>query len=258
MEKETLATGIIVASIVLVILSVFTILFVILYVRKKRILYKKQIELQQKFNDDLQATRINVEKQIYTDIGDEMHDNICQELSEVRVLLNILEKKNNIITPELSNSKEAVSNVLAHTRNLAHSIKAINVDEISLVDVIDKQVQRINKYQTLKASLQVNGDRVFTSQRINLFVYQATAEALQNCYKHASATTIEFLLNYQSRGLELVISDDGKGFDSSLVNQETSTGINSFNKKAAFLKGNCKIESKLGVGTTITLYLPYE
>lgn len=258
MEKDSIIIAVVVATILLIIFSVFTFLFVILYVRKKRILFKKEIELKQAFNDELNQTRINVEKQIYADIGDEIHDNICQELSEVKVLLNYIEKKNNFTSPEFANTKEAVSNVLTHTRNLAHSIKAINVDAYSLVDIINKQVQRINKYQTLKASLQVTGNIFPTSQRINLFIYQATAEALQNCYKYAQASSISFLLNYQQQGLQVVITDNGNGFDVNNVNSEASTGIESLHKKATFLKGSCTIESKIGIGTTILLYLPYE
>jgi hypothetical protein len=258
MEKDSIIIAVVVATILLIIFSVFTFLFVILYVRKKRILFKKEIELKQKFNDELNETRLTIEKQIYADIGDEIHDNICQELSEVKVLLNYIEKKNNFTSTEFANTKEAISNVLTHTRNLAHSIKAINVEDYSLVDVITKQVQRINKYKTLKASLQVTGTIFPTSQRINLFVYQATAEALQNCYKYAQATCINFLLTYQQQGLEVVITDDGKGFDTSHVNTDPSTGIESLHKKASFLKGSCKIESKVGNGTSISLYLPYE
>lgn len=258
MEEKVIVTAIVVATLIFSILGISTFLFAILYVRKKRLLLKKQLALQQEFNNELNSTRAVIEKQVYGDIGDQLHDNLCQELSEVSILLNVIEKKYQFAKPELYNSKEAISHALVSARNLAHAIKAINVNEINLIDILRKHVNRINKYQTLKASVEVIGEVVTTSSRINLFIYQACAEALQNCYKYAEATSISFTLNYLPTGLQLSIIDDGKGFDINLINKESQTGLESLNKKTQFLKGSCKVESKVGLGTTIILYLPYE
>jgi hypothetical protein len=79
-------------------------------------------------------------------------------------------------------------------------------------------------------------------------------EALNNAVKYADATAIRVELRIDDRTLALVVADDGKGFD--LANAERSMGLNNMEKRASELAAQLRIESKIGSGTTVSLFVP--
>jgi signal transduction histidine kinase len=90
--------------------------------------------------------------------------------------------------------------------------------------------------------------------RVRHDLFLAVKEALNNVVRHASATEVEFGVSVEEGALEIVIADNGKGFDSSLG--PNGNGLNNLRARLTTLGGNCAIESRLGHGTTVSIRLP--
>jgi hypothetical protein len=56
--------------------------------------------------------------------------------------------------------------------------------------------------------------------------------------------------------IEMVVEDNGKGFNPDLIDTTTSMGLRSIKSRISFLNGTTIIESTLGTGTTISVYIP--
>ena len=84
-------------------------------------------------------------------------------------------------------------------------------------------------------------------------IYRLIQEAVNNAIKHAKASQIDVSLTESNNKINIVISDNGKGFD--LATAEIGNGLNTMKKRASELKGNFKIESTEN-GTSIYLSLP--
>ena len=86
-------------------------------------------------------------------------------------------------------------------------------------------------------------------------------EAFNNIAKYAQATEVNVSLSRENKKLRLVIADNGKGFDPSLVAKNNLTGsgygLNNMKRRASRVKGNLEIFSKPGEGTRIEAEFPY-
>ncbi|MFT6133857.1 MAG: signal transduction histidine kinase [Cyclobacteriaceae bacterium] len=84
-------------------------------------------------------------------------------------------------------------------------------------------------------------------------LYRLIQEAVNNTLKHAEATTMAINLESNSKGVRLLIVDDGKGFNTSLSSE--GTGLQNMEKRAAEIHGNVEITSDLGKGTTVLVLI---
>jgi len=99
-------------------------------------------------------------------------------------------------------------------------------------------------------------DYVLSSrQKRNLLLI--TKEAWHNTAKHANATKVRLQFKQSGEGLQLLISDDGGGFDSPEPNASTGGyGLDNMREKATSIGGQIRIESAVGEGTSLTINTP--
>jgi signal transduction histidine kinase len=88
--------------------------------------------------------------------------------------------------------------------------------------------------------------------RHNLFL--AVKEALNNVIRHASATEVELQMTWADHRLEIVIADNGRGFDGSAIRR--GHGLVNLQERLKTLNGQCHIESQPGKGTTVKFIVP--
>ena len=91
-------------------------------------------------------------------------------------------------------------------------------------------------------------------------IYRIAQEALANACKHARAQHIEMMLSGNDEYVELVVQDDGRGFDPDMVAQigeGQHFGLTGMNERAKLLGGIISIQSALGAGTRIAARAPY-
>jgi signal transduction histidine kinase len=88
-------------------------------------------------------------------------------------------------------------------------------------------------------------------------LYLMCKEALQNIVKHSSATGATIWLRLTGRAFEVVITDNGRGFDLASASS-AGFGLGNLRERARRMGGTCKIESLAGKGTTVTMSVPLE
>src|SRR5207302_1725765 len=98
----------------------------------------------------------------------------------------------------------------------------------------------------------MNGKKLVMEQRRDLYLIYK--ESLNNIYKHAEASTVWVLASVEMHRLYLVIRDDGKGFSTKQVSYRN--GLKNLRWRTERWKGDFKIESGKGEGTTITVSMP--
>src|SRR5690606_8432728 len=96
-------------------------------------------------------------------------------------------------------------------------------------------------------------DLTFTSVE-GMNIYRIIQEAINNALKYADASAIDVQFKKVEDELFVSISDNGKGFDPSTV--EEGNGLNNMKKRAHEIDGNVSIQSELTKGTTVQLQMP--
>jgi signal transduction histidine kinase len=85
-------------------------------------------------------------------------------------------------------------------------------------------------------------------------LFLAFKEALNNIVRHASATEVELQMNQSDHRLEIVIADNGRGFDLNSVRR--GNGLTNLYERLEALNGQCHVEARPGKGTTVKLTVP--
>ena len=125
MEKASgdLIGAIIIASIILVIIVVFSLLFFLLYIKKKTTLHQQNENMKVAFQQELLQTQIEIQEETFAYISEEIHDNIGQVLSFLKLNLTVdaANSKEELIE-KIEGSQEIVTQVIKDVRALSKSL----------------------------------------------------------------------------------------------------------------------------------------
>ena len=90
----------------------------------------------------------------------------------------------------------------------------------------------------------------------SLCLFRVAQEALRNVSRHAHASRVSVSLGPKNKGVCMVVTDDGVGFDPNERSSHASLGHASMRERVALVEGKLAIESGSGRGTTVTVWMP--
>jgi two-component system NarL family sensor kinase len=256
-DKEIIVTAII-AAFLMILLSLIVILSIIRYQRKQRIFLTEKQNLKFTYEQELLKSRLEVQEQVFNTISQEIHDNVGQTLSLAKVQANILTEEGVSNSELLEAIKESISTALSDLRDIARSLSSEKIQMMTLTELVDKELKRINKAGILKASLLLDGERRDLEYRQKLILFRMVQECLQNIIKHAQASVVAIRICFTGDQIEVAIMDDGKGFDPGLAERSDGLGLQHIISRAALIGGRVSVDSAPGRGTQIYIYIPYD
>jgi signal transduction histidine kinase len=89
-------------------------------------------------------------------------------------------------------------------------------------------------------------------------IYRIVLEAVNNIVKHAQAKNVIVQLTQYDTYINVLIEDDGIGFDKNLVLKEHGIGLNNIFSRVDYMKGTVDIDTKPRAGTVINIDIPYK
>jgi two-component system NarL family sensor kinase len=110
----------------------------------------------------------------------------------------------------------------------------------------------------LKVNLTTFGLQERLNQDIEIVLYRVIQEAVNNVIKHAEANTLDIQLTKDNEGVNAMIEDNGKGFDTSLSDKFDGIGLKNIRTRVTFLKGTVEFSSGIEQGTLIAIFIPYK
>ncbi len=242
---------------VIFLLVLFVVIFFIAFQRRKNKFLIERYEAQQRFNKEIEQSKLEIQEQTFKNIAWELHDNVGQLLSVVNIQLNIL----NHSVPEEFN--ESISETKGVVKEAVHEIrtlsKLLNNDVVlknGLLTSIEIEIERFNKLSFLEAALKVDGNKVAIKNTDEILIFRILQEFLSNVIKHAKAKKLFVHLDYKEESLEILAKDDGVGFDSD--QKTSSSGVETMRSRAELLDAELSISSEKGKGTVLSLKYPYK
>ena len=193
-------------------------------------------------------------------IATELHDSVASSLTAVILGLSRARPAIEACEPryrEIINSSIAMlQNVTDETRQLMNSLRPPMLDDFGLISSIrwfKEQYGSLNPELTTEMEITIEENMIPAQLKIVLF--RIIQEAFTNIAKHSRAQTANLYLKQTENRLNLVIADDGAGFDPDAVdsNKELNKGfgIMSMKERAQLSGGNLTIDSDRGQGTII-------
>ncbi|MBT8273635.1 MAG: tetratricopeptide repeat protein [Bacteroidia bacterium] len=195
-------------------------------------------------------------------ISRDLHDNIGSQLTFIISSIDNLKYGFKIDDDKLTNTLDGISTFTKETiYELRDTIWAMNKNEIAFDDLQSRISNFIEKADlaSTKTTFSTEIDHNITDEMSfssvdGMNIYRIIQEAVNNAIKYAEATVIQLKMELRTDTLAISVSDDGKGFVESDVEQ--GNGIKNMKKRSLELKAGFMIDSKLSKGTTVQLLVP--
>lgn len=189
-------------------------------------------------------------------LAKELHDGLGGLLSGVKFSLSNM-KGNLISTADnmavFERALDMIDGSIRELRRVAHNMMPEILTKFGLDEALKEYCHIINNTQLLKVKYQALGLGHRPDKSTEIIVYRIVQELLNNIMKHAGATEAFVQLIRQDKRLNLVVEDNGRGFDPSFPENNTGTGWVNIRSRVDYLKGELDIHSEPGKGTLVNI-----
>jgi two-component system sensor histidine kinase UhpB len=188
-------------------------------------------------------------------VARDLHDEVNQSLTGLLLRLEaVREAAPPELEPELAETRTLANQAMRELLSLARQLRPTALDDLGLVAAIAGQVEQLARGD-VAAGFEDEGDFSDLSDDAQLVVYRVAQEALSNAARHSGASQVEVRLRrLGDGGVELSVSDDGRGF--AFDESERGLGIGGMRERALLIGATLTVESRPGLGTTIRLLTP--
>ena len=251
-QQEDFLITIVIASVFFVLIGIFLMILVFYFLRRQRKNRMEKEDMRNRFEQTLLNTQLEIQEHTFNYISQEIHDNIGQILSLVRINMNVLSEK--FGEDNFDTTDELLGKAIRDLRNLSHNLNSNRLKEIGIVEGLRSliiQLDKTEKYTT--EFISPENALSFMNNDHCLILYRMVQEVIHNILKHANATHI--ILEIKPKGnisYFVTITDNGKGFDmKALQGQNTGIGLQNIFSRAKLINATVKVNSKKGEGTSI-------
>ena len=226
------------------------------YQNKQKIQLQKEILHQQ----DLATKAVmNAEDNERKRMATHLHDGIGQLLTAANMNMSVLddykEDEHNFANV-LHKTQDILMEAMADVRTLSHQIMPNMLIKNSLSDALRDLISKTNSPK-LQIDLKMEGLKNDLNQNIQVVMYRVIQECINNTIKHAKANRVEISLIQSNTMIEAIFKDDGVGFNPLKISSKNDgLGLDNIKSRIDMLKGDLKIKSAEGQGTSIVMKIP--
>jgi PAS domain S-box-containing protein len=219
--------------------------------RLEKELLANELEHQKAIN---QAT-VDSQEQERSEIGKELHDNVNQVLTTTKLYLDLARSNPDLKDELIEKSTKNILSVINEIRQLSRSLMNPSIGDLGLIDSIHDLIENINLTRKLHVSLKaepVIEDLLDKSQKLTVF--RIIQEGLNNAIKHSKATLVTINFAHQNNKAEVIIEDNGIGFDVQTVKK--GAGLKNIQNRIYLIGGWHAISSRPGAGSKLVINFP--
>ncbi|WP_175948396.1 PAS domain-containing sensor histidine kinase [Burkholderia pyrrocinia] len=214
---------------------------------------------------DLSANLQNVREDEKTRIARELHDDLGQQLTALKIDLSSVElglagvaAPNTGVREQLGGMHRLIDSTVASVRRIAADLRPVMLDDLGLVPAIEWLVNDFTRRYKITVDRDIAPvDTAFTSTGATT-LFRIVQEALTNVARHADATNVKLALKVEDGYCMLRIADNGhsapeNGRD---MRDRPSFGLIGIRERARMLDGTVTLDNRTGAGFTITVTQP--
>ena len=235
----------------------FVVVFFIAFQRRKNKFLIERLEAQQRFQEELANSQLEIQEQTFKNIAWELHDNVGQLLSVANLQLNMLINVSaENMKGQIQETKDVIVATVEEVRSLSKTMNTEVILNNGLVKSVQVELERFNRLNFLQADLKIDGDDDRSIKNEDeIIIFRILQEFFSNVIKHARANKLFVHLDYKKDALEINVVEDGVGFN--MAKKSHSSGLRNMNSRAKLLGAEFKLQSALGEGTQLLLIYPY-
>lgn len=223
---------------------------------------KAEEELKASYNAvrSLTAHLQNIREEERTNIAREIHDELGQQLTVLKMDVAWLNKRfqgpDEKVNQRLKDLLTMLDETVQSVRRISSQLRPSLLDDLGLTAAIEWQLGEFEKRAGIKAVFDAPHDEVRIPDASKTALFRIFQESLTNVARHSGARNLAVSLKVADKSLVMTISDDGTGFDPQKVSEKRTLGILGMKERTEMIGGTYEINSKPGTGTTVSVSVP--
>ena len=189
-------------------------------------------------------------------IAKELHDSLGQLLSSAKLNMSSLEdgipKEDEYL---LKNSLTIIDDAVKEVRNISHNMMPTALMNYGLIEATSALVKKVNDSRQISVNFVKDNFSLTLEKETEIAIYRIIQEILNNMIKHSKANQIDLQFSNNNRNFQLLIKDNGTGFDTSLIKNSQGIGWQNIYSRVSMLNGTISVDSQTGKGTEITIQM---
>ncbi len=190
----------------------------------------------------------------------ELHDTIGSILSATKYAFKSMENSLEKLLTENKGHYQKINGMLdealENVRRISHDMASGILVEKGITGALQQLCDTLQTSGNIQILLNTHGfdQKIDYTTEVNL--YRIVQEILTNVIKHSNATQVNIQLVKSKKNINLVVDDNGKGFDPNDSSLRKGIGLSNIDKRVKKLAGKWNIDSGKGIGTTIVIDVP--
>jgi signal transduction histidine kinase len=250
---------VIIVSAIFLIAPAFLITYIIISNRRKRKHYQEKELLQKDFESKLLRNQVEVQEQTLQAVAYDLHDHIGQILSLTAMTLGSVDLDDTgKLAEKINHAEDLAKRCIRELRGLSRLFHGEELLSKGLVKAIEFELEWIRKSVSCNVVF-VNDSFIAPtgSQDKEIIIFRLFQEVFNNAVKHARASEIVVKLSNKDQYAHLSVTDNGTGFNvTETLDKRQGMGLHNIQKRTGLVNGKAEINSAVGKGTSINIYIP--
>ena len=210
----------------------------------------------------LAARLIGAQETARTRIARDLHDDVCQELAILSMAIGDLSER--LADVGDSETRQALSALQARAHDLVQGVRRLSHDlhpstlrHVGLATALEAHCIEVEQRYDVQVSVATDADLRELPGDTAVALYRIAQEALRNAATHGNARRVTLSITGTDDTVELVVRDDGRGFDREEIRRRgEGLGLVSIEERARLVDGEAIVVTAPGQGATIRVRVP--
>ncbi|EJP21736.1 sensor protein DegS [Peptostreptococcaceae bacterium AS15] len=195
-------------------------------------------------------------------IARDIHDGPAQTIASLVIRSDIIKKliekdsPSTTIYKEIEQLKFQLRSVIKEIRKIMYDLRPTSLDELGFSSSIQGLISKTEEDCNIKFSVSIDEDSEIKNSNLKIICFRIIQESLNNIIKHSKAEKAYIYVKISSDYIDMIVQDNGVGFDTTKINSVNSFGLSSLKERVALVNGNVSIDSKFSKGTAINVKIP--
>ncbi len=196
-------------------------------------------------------------------ISRELHDEFGQTLTAAKITLQMLRRGTGdpAVADGLAQSVAMVDAMIRQARDIARGLRPPLLDEAGLVPALEHHLRSAAERSGIEFQIEAGPGVAEAPSALDTTVFRVVQEAVSNALRHSGAKHLRVVLRAEAGALDLLIEDDGVGFDPEIVGRRMKRGehlgLLGMTERVRNAGGTIRFDSRAGGGSRIEVRLPY-
>jgi two-component system sensor histidine kinase UhpB len=210
---------------------------------------------------DLAGKLITAQEAERSRIAGDLHDDVNQQLAGLSIALSNVKRRlqdggDATIQAELTRLQQRTIDLAEVIRNLSHELHPGVLQHVGLAAALNGHCAEVGRQHPIDVMFSAVDGLDGIPQDVALCLYRVAQEALRNIAAHAGAHKAQITLRSIEEGLELIIVDDGQGFDLAEARRLGGLGLISLEERVRLIGGTLAINAESHRGTELRVQVP--